>query len=710
VHLTAGSSIYIEGIFDPMRQGQISANLARGNVGSAFTGYSGRSALSADALGGDVTYENDPWASADLSLSGKAAYQVRMSGSGPLSLNEQFSLSPPTVKLASLDGSVIVEDHMGGRTTWSLAPAARGTLELLAAEDVRLAGGSIVLEDVAPSYVRGAQVAYSTTGDVLNLGPHADPTLTNQERGFTPIHLGDPEPVRLYALHGSICAQRAGACTPLPPPQNTADIVSVVAPKPMEVLAGKDVLAGWYQPQHNGPGDVTIIGAGRDVYQPVLVVSGEGTALIEAGRDVVLGEPALLRSQPFDPPVMGGAFYSVGNRGLSGGDFVNRIVNQALPADKAADLVIVAGIANGANYDGFSAAYLDPSSAHLRDYLHADPTQPGPALDAFMAGLGHAPAGSDAELLADFRALPASERQIFLNQVFFAELRDTGVEYNDASSSGYHSYQRGFAAVSTLFPADPARIGNDQRGDVILQGKQVQTEADASITILAPYGRVLVGTDVLQKNENTARGGVVTLRGGDVRIMADQNVDLYSSRVFTQQGGDVTIWTSNGSITAGTGSKTSVTDVPFEYTMNMDAVVSVDAFGLVTGAGIGVLDALGNASERTRSRLDLIAPRGEVNAGDAGIRAVGDLNIAARVVVGLENIQATGVSTGVPKVEVPSLSTLSTSSQVAQTAQKEGIGPDPRAAQKALAELPSIITVEVVGYETDKAEEERRRK
>jgi Filamentous haemagglutinin family outer membrane protein len=242
----------------------------------------------------------------------------------------------------------------------------------------------------------------------------------------------------------------------------------------------------------------------------------------------------------------------------------------------------------------------------------------------------------------------------------------------------------------------------------------VETNADAGITILAPYGRVEVGTDATQSNVDYSKGGIVTRRGGNIRIMADEDIDLFTSRVFTLQGGDITMWSSNGSITAGTGSKTSVFQVPLSYTMTNDGVVQVNAFGIQTGAGIGVLDALGNASERERSRLDLIAPNGEVNAGDAGIRVVGDLNIAAAVVVGMENIQVSGTSQGVPKVEAPNIGALTTATSLSQAAAKEGVVPQ-AAPRNAVADLPSIITVEVVGYETtepagDDVQEQRKKK
>jgi filamentous hemagglutinin len=46
--------------------------------------------------------------------------------------------------------------------------------------------------------------------------------------------------------------------------------------------------------------------------------------------------------------------------------------------------------------------------------------------------------------------------------------------------------------------------------------------------------------------------------------------------------------------------------------------------------------------------VDLIAPEGSVNAGDAGIAAAGNINIAAVTVTGVANISFGGTATGVP--------------------------------------------------------------
>jgi filamentous hemagglutinin family protein len=692
VRVNAGSSAVIEGVFDPMREGQIGENQSNGkligSVGSAFVGYQDRSALAVTAVGGAVTYNSNPWAAVDLSQSANTPTSFQVAQTGSLGLNAQFGEASPTLKLASLSSDATVAT-VSVLPELKLGPAAPGTLEILAKENVVLRLDiTQVGRDLLP--VRDWRAAFSTTvtaadgSTVANLGQVSSPVSGG------PLHQTDLEPNRIYAVDGSVCAQDStGTCLRQPPPLIDGTLIKLTSPKALHVVAGKDLLAGDYDVQGNGENDLSLFSAGRDVYQPVLELYGQGTAVVEAGRDVVLGEGQVKIGTLVAPPLSGGAFISNGN--LQGNQPI-----PGLPRDKGVDLYVLAGMSKDrVNEEAFTAAYLDPSNAAqraVRDYF--------PELRAYMARLEPVSrALSEADLVAAFRALPEPQRRTFLVGVLMTELRETGIDYNDAQSPRYRSYDRGFKAISTLFPVNPATVPEGAGGNVLLHGKRVETNAEAGITILAPYGRVEVGTDAMQARVDYGRGGVVTRRGGDIRIMADQDISLFTSRVFTLQGGDITMWTSDGSITAGTGSKTSVFQKPLSYTMTDDGVILVNTFGIQTGAGIGVLDALGDASERKRSRLDLIAPRGEVNAGDAGIRVVGDLNIAAQVVVGIENIQVSGASQGVPKVEAPNIGALTTAASVSQAAAKEGVGPQ-AAPRNAAADLPSIITVELVGYET----------
>ena len=122
--------------------------------------------------------------------------------------------------------------------------------------------------------------------------------------------------------------------------------------------------------------------------------------------------------------------------------------------------------------------------------------------------------------------------------------------------------------------------------------------------------------------------------------------------------------------------------------------------GLATGGGIGVLAAVENVEP---GAVNLIAPEGTVDAGDAGIRATGDIKIAAAAVVNADNIAAGGSSTGVPtsaSVAAPNIGGLTSgaTSSAATSSAASQVTQQAAPQEKAEEETPSLITVEVLGY------------
>ena len=144
------------------------------------------------------------------------------------------------------------------------------------------------------------------------------------------------------------------------------------------------------------------------------------------------------------------------------------------------------------------------------------------------------------------------------------------------------------------------------------------------------------------------------------------------------------------------------------------ANVATDLAGLATGGGIGVLATVAGIRP---GNVDLIAPIGAVDAGDAGIRATGNLNIAATIVLNSANISVGGTSAGTPAapaVAAPSLGGLAaaSSSAAAGTSAANNQVPKQDKEEQAMGqEQPSFITVQVIGYGGgDGGEDERKRR
>jgi hypothetical protein len=100
--------------------------------------------------------------------------------------------------------------------------------------------------------------------------------------------------------------------------------------------------------------------------------------------------------------------------------------------------------------------------------------------------------------------------------------------------------------------------------------------------------------------------------------------------------------------------------------------------------------------------VDLIAPVGTIDAGDAGIRASGNLSLAARVVLNASNIQVGGTSAGTPPPPAPPnlvpLQAASNASAATTSAASNVAKQETSATQTQITEVPSIITVEIIGY------------
>ncbi|MBS0631602.1 MAG: filamentous hemagglutinin family protein [Verrucomicrobia bacterium] len=520
------------------------------------------------------------------------------------------------------------------------------------------------------------------------------------------LHAGDREPVRLYAAEGDISG------------------LTFYSPKPLRAIAGRDITDIALYLQNNAADDLSLVAAGRDLiaYAPnsalrvgavspgnALNAWTVGDARPASGSptagDIQIGGPGtleLLAGRNFDLGV--GPNNSDGT--ALGVTSIGNARNPFLPFT-GADVIVGAGL--GAS-PGLGAGQLD-FAAFISRFL--DPATAGSTADRYLPQLGDLlglPGSSRADIWTRFRSRSAEAQDQLALAIFYLVLRDAGRDHNLPASPGYRNYDAGFAAINALFP------GKAWAGDISLTSREIKTANGGDIRLFAPGGELTVGFDI--SGNQAADQGVLTEHGGSINIYTRDNVNVGTSRIFTLRGGDEVIWSSEGNIAAGASSKTVQSAPPTRVLIDpQSADVQTDLAGLATGGGIGVLATVVGVAP---GDVDLIAPVGTIDAGDAGIRVSGNINIAAVQVLNAGNVQSSGSAVGVPAAA----SSGALGGALAGAASSAGAAATGAAAENSrqnraparVDELPSLITVEVIGYgggeggESHDQDDEKRKK
>ncbi|WP_174956313.1 filamentous haemagglutinin family protein [Burkholderia aenigmatica] len=619
---------------------------------------------------------------------------VRLGSLGGL-LTGANGVLPASVNLTAFDGGINIDS--GG----VLYPSAVGQLNLVADRSVNLSSISSVLVGTNLPNTFGMSDADPSQMPSPTNPLAVIPALTNTTlaaHALNALHGDDLQPARIYSLNGSIVNGTADN------PNNNdglyRSLITLSIDKPALLQAGQDIVNLAFWGQNLRSSDVTRVVAGRDIYDtpipytgggavPVLAIGGPGWFDIQAGRNI---GPLTSQAELYNQVANTGGLAQV----FTGIDAVGNANNPNLPHESA-NVNVLFGVGPGVDLPGFVSAYIAPGSSV------AGVPSATPALIAFMeqydAGLGvdtGLQADKDAalakvgRLTADdawkqFQALPSYIQQLFAEKVLFGVLAQVGADFNDPASRYNGKYSRGYQAINTLFPASFGYTANNleggsngankpaSTGNLDIRSTTIQTQQGGDVTILGPGGQALVGSttappQIVDSGGKVVAGpgtmGILTLEKGNVDIFTDQSVLLAQSRIFTEQGGDMTIWSSNGDINAGKGAKTSADTPAPQYVCDANHYCTVDSRGQVTGAGIATLQSIPGAPKGT---VNLIAPRGTVDAGDAGIRA-GNLNVAALRVVNADNIQVTGKATGIPLVQAVNTGALTAASSAASAA------------------------------------------
>jgi len=524
------------------------------------------------------------------------------------------------------------------------------------------------LRQTAPDFLAGFDQFFAETGSFTGTAAGLDSKRSLHSE--TQNHLNSSEPIRVYAGSGDVSG------------------FTLFAPKFAQILAARDITDIAFYLQNANEDSVSIVSAGRDIIpfnqsSPTRALAADldrGNVIVDRPNATILrdaqGNPTTSNVLAGDIQINGpGTLEVLAGRTIDLGTGPNyldgtgvgitsigRLRNPFLPSG-GANVLIVNGISG---IDGGAALGLRDSAFDFSGLLEAgllDGNDSSSELDHFSA-IGR----------------------------LFAILRDSATDATSPFTAGY-------AAIDTLL------AGATPEGDILTRSRDVRTAAGGSISVLALGGELSMAPSIL--GNPLVPPGIVTEAGGEISILVDKSLNIGQARVFTLRGGDLTIWSSQGDIAAGSAPKTVVTAPPTRVSLDaISAALETDLGGLATGGGIGVLASVRGVEP---GNVSLIAPRGTVDAGDAGIRATGDITIAAVTVLNADNISAAGTSTGVPSAPVtavPNVSGLSagaSSSAAALSSATEFA--DQTQPQSALTEeLPSVFTVEVLGYgggETD---------
>ena len=704
-----------------------------------FNTFSADAGADVASYGGDVTHRTEatlPGDASSSSLLGKwftiqnffgdtdsanksSNYQpwLRLAEADLRTFSGVFKLAAPNLRSTSFGGDL----NLAGSMT--LFPSVTGNLELAAAsnivglqktgpglESVNLrnvqvwTSSSINVSDTSPDSIPGidSPLAYQSgvgrtrsdavqsSADILKTvtlalaetgssrGAAGSSAVKQALHGSELLHEGDANPVRLYALGGDITG------------------LTLFSPKATKIMAERDITDVAFYLQNISAHDVSLVSAGRD-----LIPFNENSELRSTADDLTAGNVVggLLQSTSAgdstkalsgDIQINGpGVMEVLSGRNLdlgTGANFndgtgvgitsVGNLRNPNLPFG-GADLIALAGVsaADGTGpANGLSSSSLD-TTAFIAEYLKGKPL----VNSAYLKKLG---------LKRKLSMLDSEQRAIVALEKFYQVLRDTGRHYAKAGN-----YDAGYQAIRTLFgKAKPV-------GDILTQAREIRTTTGGSISLGAAGGGITMASAIF--GNPLTPPGIVTEYGGAISTFTHRDVGIGQARIFTLRGGDITMWSSKGNIAAGTSPKTVVTAPPTRVVIDVtSADVQTDLGGLATGGGIGVLASVEGVK---KANVDLIAPKGFVDAGDAGIQSTGNVTIAAQIVLNTGNIAAGGTTTGAAAtgVSAPSVAAVTTASNtsaaagatVAQAAPAQAPA-DPKAVEESL----SIISVEVIGY------------
>ena len=569
---------------------------------TSFFSYDDETSVSIRSVGGDIvhvpakpenfSYFPDTENATNSFIAAPPNYNLT-AYSGDVSLGQQIILFPSaTGTFELLAGKDLIFESIGAETgNISVRHFGSADSDPLSLPNVTFDETNVGSVDLRGSEGGDIELLFGSNQDFRNLprkGVHTNPTL----------HIDDGRANYVVAREGQVVGNGN----------------VYFSPKSTVISAGSTLRNLGLNIQNTSVDDVSIIKSqtGDVVFELVrdsfgdirptntndprsFLLDGPGEFLIQAGNDIDLGNSLgiIMRGQQF---------------------------NLGLP-EESANLTLIAGANQQFNLEEFRETYIDEITAK-------------------------------AELtVANYLALSEKQKLILDLEFLLAEVRLGGVENATLAASELDADQgfvRSYGAIERMFP------GAEWDGNIELAVSKIQSLEDGGVKMFAPGGEINVGapTELVNRSSGSSDEvdfvkGIVALGRGSIEAIAQGDVNVNKERIFTLQGGDIMLWSSEADIDAGKGATTSITIPPPRVIIDAEGKVSVEFPPAISGSGIAALSTP-DIPEDERGSVFLFAPSGVIDAGDAGIRTSGDAILAAQAVLNAENIEVGGVSIGVP--------------------------------------------------------------
>jgi hypothetical protein len=207
-------------------------------------------------------------------------------------------------------------------------------------------------------------------------------------------------------------------------------------------------------------------------------------------------------------------------------------------------------------------------------------------------------------------------------------------------------------------------------GDINMTSSQIGTSIGQSDIFIIANGSLNLGKTALPISGATSNTtGITTGGGGAINVFSRLDANVNESRIMTFYGGDITVWTDQGSINAGRGSRTAVSASPAKRVKTSTGGYVYVFTPPAIGSGIRAVK-YGDDPLITPGNIHLFAPSGIIDAGEAGI-AGGQIILAALRINNAANINFSAGSIGVPQSSTgtANIGTMSGSGIAAQGSQ-----------------------------------------